>query len=84
MSTHYEYRPKGVCSRKMIFEINGDIIESMTVEGGCNGNLKGIGALVKGKKLDDVIQALEGIHCGMKSTSCPDQIAKALKQYTEQ
>ncbi|MCH3962590.1 MAG: TIGR03905 family TSCPD domain-containing protein [Solobacterium sp.] len=84
MSTHYEYRPKGVCSRKMIFEINGDIIESLTVEGGCNGNLKGIGALVKGKKLDDVIQALEGIHCGMKSTSCPDQIAKALKQYTEQ
>ncbi|NLH64392.1 MAG: TIGR03905 family TSCPD domain-containing protein [Erysipelotrichaceae bacterium] len=84
MSTHYEYRPKGVCSRKMIFEINGDIIESLTVEGGCKGNLKGIGALVKGKKLDDVIEALEGIRCGIKSTSCPDQIAKALKQYTEQ
>ena len=84
MSTHYEFTPRGVCSRKMNFEINGDTIESMSVEGGCNGNLKGISALVKGKKIEEVIAALEGIECGMKPTSCPDQIARALKQYLAQ
>ena len=84
MSTHYEFTPKGVCSRKMEFELDGDTIVSMHVTGGCNGNLKGIGALVKGKKIQEVIDALEGIECGFKSTSCPDQIAKALKQYQNQ
>lgn len=84
MSTHYEYRPRGVCSRRMIFELNGDTIESLRVEGGCNGNLKGIAALVKGKKIQEVIDTLEGIECGFKPTSCPDQIAKALKEYLNQ
>jgi len=65
----------------MIFELDGDTIESLQVEGGCNGNLKGIAALVKGKKIQEVIDTLEGIECGFKPTSCPDQIAKALKQY---
>lgn len=83
MTTHFEFIPQGVCSRRMIFELDGDTIESMSVEGGCNGNLKGISALVKGKKIDEVIEALDGIRCGMKHTSCPDQIAAALKQYMQ-
>ncbi len=81
MSVHYEYSPKGVCSTKMIFELDGDRIESMEVINGCNGNLKGISALVRGKKIDEVIEALDGITCGMKPTSCPDQIARGLKTY---
>ena len=81
MSTHYEYKPKGTCSTKMIFEIDGDTIESLKVEHGCNGNLKGISALVKGKKIDEIISALDGITCGMKPTSCPDQIAQARKNF---
>ena len=79
MST-YEYTPRGVCSRKMIFEIAEDgTIEDLQVIGGCNGNLKGIGQLVKGRKADEVADLLEGITCGPKPTSCPDQIAKALR-----
>lgn len=77
----FEFTPKGVCSRKMIFNIEGDTIESMEVVGGCNGNLKGISALVKGRKIQEVIDALDGIQCGMKNTSCPDQIAKGLAEY---
>lgn len=79
----YVFTPKGVCSRKMTFEIDGDTIQSLTVEGGCNGNLKGIGALVKGRKIQEVIDALDGIQCGFKNTSCPDQIAQALKAYNK-
>lgn len=83
MST-FEYTPSGVCSRKMIFEMDGDVIQSLQVIGGCNGNLKGISALVKGKTADEVISCLEGIQCGMKPTSCPDQVARALKAYKAQ
>ena len=79
---HFEYTPKGVCSRRMIFDINDDdTIASLEVIGGCNGNLKGISALVKGRPVDEVISDLEGITCGPKPTSCPDQIAHALKAY---
>ena len=67
----------------MTFEIDGDTIQSLSVEGGCNGNLKGIGALVKGRKIQEVIDALDGIQCGFKNTSCPDQIAQALKAYNK-
>ena len=84
MSTHYEYSPKGTCCTKMIFELDGDTVESMEVIHGCNGNLKGIASLVKGRKIDEVIEALDGITCGMKPTSCPDQIAKGLKAYIAQ
>ena len=84
MSTHFEYRASGVCSKNMIFELDGDRIVSLEVVGGCNGNLKGIAALVKGQKIDDVIASLEGITCHVKPTSCPDQIAKALKEYRAQ
>lgn len=74
-----EYFPRGVCSRKMIIDVENDIVESVTVEGGCHGNLQGISALVRGMKVDDVIKRLEGIRCGSKSTSCPAQLAAALR-----
>lgn len=83
MST-FEYTPKGVCSRKMIFDLDGDIIRSVEVISGCNGNLKGISSLLKGQNVNEIISRLEGITCGPKSTSCPDQIAQALKAYKAQ
>lgn len=76
----YEYSPKGVCSQRMIFEIEDNVVKSLKVIGGCNGNLQGISKLVVGLSVDEVIKRLEGIRCGMKQTSCPDQIAKALKE----
>lgn len=76
----YEYTPRGVCSRKMIIELDGDTITGLSVEGGCSGNLQGIGALVKGMKADEVISRLENIRCGAKPTSCPAQLAEALKK----
>lgn len=79
----YEYIPRGVCSRKMIFEIENDEIKSLEVVGGCNGNLKGISSLVTGMKLEDVISRLEGITCGSKPSSCPAQIAEALREYLD-
>lgn len=74
------YTPKGVCSKQIIIEIEDDIIKSVKYIGGCNGNLQGIGALVKGMRVEDVIAKLDGIKCGMKNTSCPDQLANALKE----
>ena len=76
-----EYIPKGVCSRKMTVEIEDDVIKSVNVEGGCSGNLQGISRLVEGMKVEDAISRMEGIRCGWKNTSCPDQLATALKQY---
>ena len=77
----YRYNPNGVCSTEMIFDINeNNIVENLKVIGGCNGNLKGISSLIKGMKLDDIIVKLSDIKCGYKDTSCPDQIAKALKR----
>lgn len=76
-----EYTPKGVCSRKMIIEIENDIVKNLTVIGGCNGNLQGISSLVKGMSVDEVIKRLDGIDCNGKGTSCPAQLALALKQY---
>ena len=75
-----EFTPQGVCSRKMIIEVENGIVTDVKVVGGCNGNLQGISSLVKGMKVDDVIKRLDGIKCGMKGTSCPDQLAQALKQ----
>ena len=79
----YKYKTKGVCSSEIIFDIDKEtkIINDLKVINGCNGNLKGISALVKGMKIEDVISKLEGITCGFKATSCPDQIAMALKEY---
>jgi len=75
-----EYTPKGVCSRQMLIEVEDGVVQSLQVIGGCHGNLQGISKLVEGMKVEDVIGRLEGIHCGPKLTSCPDQLAQALKQ----
>lgn len=77
----FEYTPRGVCSRKMVFDVEDGVIKSLEVIGGCNGNLKGISSLVTGMKPEDVISRLEGITCGGKPSSCPAQIAEALKKY---
>ena len=76
----YTYKTKGVCSSTINFEVEDDVITSLQFVGGCNGNLKGISSLCIGMKVQDVIERLEGIKCGFKSTSCPDQLAKALKE----
>lgn len=77
----YDFIPQGVCSRCIHLALNDDnTVESVTFEGGCNGNLQGIGALVKGMPKEEVIHRLQGIRCGNKLTSCPDQLAEALKQ----
>jgi len=75
-----DYTPKGVCSRQMRIEVEDGIVKSFQVVGGCHGNLQGISKLVEGMKVEDVIARLDGIRCGMKPTSCPDQLAQALKQ----
>ena len=75
----YSYKTHGVCSREIAFEIEDGKVKNVQFFGGCNGNLKGISALVEGQDIEDVIRRVEGIRCGMKSTSCPDQLAQALK-----
>lgn len=77
----FEYIPKGVCSMKMIFEIENNIIEKLTIIGGCPGNTLGVSKLVQGKTIQQVIEMLKGIPCGTKGTSCPDQVSKALEEY---
>lgn len=73
------YKTRGTCSSEIKIQVKDGIIESVSFTGGCNGNLKGIAALVQGMKVEDAISKLEGIRCGMKPTSCPDQLAQALK-----
>lgn len=75
----FNYQPKGVCARQMTFEVEDGIVKSLQVQGGCHGNLQGISKLVVGMKVEDVIARLEGIRCSFKPTSCPDQMAQALK-----
>ena len=77
----YTYRTKGTCSRSITFDIEDGVVRNVQFEGGCNGNLKGIGAIVDGMKVEDVIDKLS-IRCGFKSTSCPDQLAQALMEAT--
>lgn len=80
----YQYQTTGTCSRMINIEVNDDnTLGDISFVGGCHGNLQGIGRLVKGMKLEDVISRLEGIKCGVKSTSCPDQLAKALSSIKE-
>lgn len=76
----FQYQTQGTCSRSIQIELDGDIIKSVSFVGGCNGNLKGIGRLVVGMNRDEAISRLKGITCGMKNTSCPDQLARALEQ----
>ena len=80
----YRYIPHGVCSTEYTFEIENNIIKDVTIVNGCQGNLRGIRSLIIGMDIDDVISKLQGILCGRKPTSCPDQIAKALIQYKQQ
>ena len=74
-----DYRPTGVCSQLIRVELDGDTIKNVEFIGGCNGNTKGISSLVKGMNVQEAISRMEGITCGYKTTSCPDQLAKALK-----
>lgn len=76
----YEHQNKGTCSRSVLFDIEEGKVKNVQYIGGCNGNLKGIGALVEGMEVNEAIRRLEGIQCGMKATSCPDQLAQALKE----
>ena len=77
----YIYEPEGVCSYEMIFEIDGDVVKSLKIIGGCPGNTVGVSKLIENKKIDDIIKMLKGIDCGSRGTSCPDQIARALEEY---
>ncbi|MBQ7934956.1 MAG: TIGR03905 family TSCPD domain-containing protein [Clostridia bacterium] len=79
------YQTRGVCSRKIVFDVAEDgSLHDVAFEGGCNGNLQGIGALVEGMQIEEAIERLSGICCGFKGTSCPDQLAQALIKYKEE
>ena len=80
MTKHIEYNTKGTCSRKIILEVEDDVIVDCKFVAGCPGNTLGVATLVKGMKVDDAIARLKGIKCGLKSTSCPDQLATALME----
>ena len=81
----YKFRPRGVCAQEMRVEVDEQgVIQNLKVLGGCNGNLQGISALVKGMKAEEAAQRLRGIRCGFKNTSCPDQLAQGLEQILAQ
>ncbi len=80
----YEYKTKGTCSQRILFDVENGKVKNVQFIGGCNGNLKGIAALVDGMDIDEVIARVQGIKCGMKPTSCPDQLAKALMEVQNQ
>lgn len=80
----FTFRPQGVCSQFIEIETEGNIIRDVRFTGGCNGNLQGISALLKGMTVEDAIDRLSGIRCGFKDTSCPDQLSRALKAMQEQ
>lgn len=77
-----QYRPKGVCSQSIDFDIEDNKVKNVSFVGGCSGNLQGISHLIEGMDVNEAISRIEGIRCGFKSTSCPDQLAKALKEAT--
>jgi len=83
MKKHIEYKTRGTCSRMIILDIEDGIITDCAFVGGCAGNTAGIASLVKGMKTDEVVSKLKGIKCGFKSTSCPDQLAKAIEEALE-
>jgi uncharacterized protein (TIGR03905 family) len=76
----HSYKTRGTCSRQIDFELDNGIVKNVSFFGGCNGNLKGIGALVEGRPAEEVIDLLKGMKCGFKPTSCPDQLAQALEK----
>ena len=81
---HYTYHPEGVCSVQIDYDIEDGRIYNLKYIGGCNGNLKAIGSLVEGMKIEDVIEKLKGIECGAKGTSCGDQLARSLIEILEE
>ena len=80
---HYEYKTKGTCSQKIMFDIEDGKVKNVEFVSGCNGNLQGIGRLVEGMDVNEVINRISGIRCGFKPTSCPDQLATALRNAIE-
>ena len=84
MAELISYTPKGVCSRKIDIELEGDVIKEVKYTGGCSGNTQGVAALVAGMTVDEAIRRISGIRCGFKGTSCPDQLAQALINYKAQ
>ena len=78
------YRPQGVCSRRMIVDVEDGVIRSVQVLGGCDGNLQAVSRLVEGRRAEDVIGQLSGIRCCGKPTSCPDQLAQGLEEILKQ
>ena len=80
----FTYQTRGVCARSIDFEIEDGIIRSVAFHGGCAGNTQGVAALVKGMRVDEAVERLSGIRCGFKPTSCPDQLATALREYLSQ
>ena len=80
----YRYRTQGTCSQAIEFDVNDGLVSNVMFYGGCDGNLKGIAQLVEGEPVEKVISRLKGIKCGMKPTSCPDQLAYALEQALKQ
>ncbi|MCR4783445.1 MAG: TIGR03905 family TSCPD domain-containing protein [bacterium] len=81
---HYDYKTSGTCSRVIHFDIDGDKISNISFDGGCNGNLKGISILANGLTVEQIEKAFSGLTCGLKPTSCPDQLARAVrKAYNE-
>lgn len=79
-----KYRPRGVCSQEINFDIEDNKVKNVSFLGGCSGNLQGIGRLIEGMDVNEAIARMEGIRCGFKPTSCPDQLAQALKEATGQ
>lgn len=80
----FSYQTKGVCSRSIDITVDNGIITEVRYHGGCAGNTQGVAALIKGMKIEEAIERLSGIRCGFKSTSCPDQLATALREYLAQ
>ena len=80
----YTYKTRGTCSTQIDLELEGNIVHNVKFTGGCNGNTQGVARLVEGRPIDEVIGLLKGIHCGVKPTSCPDQLSQALKQALNQ
>ena len=83
MKKHIEYKTHGTCSRAVIVDVEDDVIVDCSFVGGCSGNTQGVAALVLGMKVDEAINKIKGIKCGMKNTSCPDQLALALEEVTK-
>ena len=77
---HYTFKTSGVCARAMEFDLDDGVVKNVRFAGGCMGNTTGVAKLAEGRRADELISVLEGIQCGMKGTSCPDQLAKAIKE----